>query len=278
MTTMKKTLTILMLALAVSRVSATLNTWNLNIGWTGDATAVGGNTIANNGLATPTLYTGNISLNNVMGSGPGNYNALSSTYNAGNGDVASLASVVAMTVTLNVSGGYNGDLYAYLIAPDGTTAILINNADYASQINNDGSSVVSLTLADASSYAPGVLGTGALVSGTDNGAVGSAAAGTLTGQYNPYQNLNEIMGMALLNHGGVGVIGDWTLGIAYAPQAGEDANGNGDAMLTSWSLNLTVVPEPVDLALGIFAAMLLALAGVNRYWRPAPKAEAKLEA
>ena len=277
MTTMKKTLTILMLALAVSRVSATLNTWNLNIGWTGDATAVGGNTIANNGLATPTLYTGNISLNNVMGSGSG-YNTLSSTYNAGNGDVASLASVVAMTVTLNVSGGYNGDLYAYLIAPDGTTAILINNADYASQINNDGSSVVSLTLADASSYAPGVLGTGALVSGTDNGAVGSAAAGTLTGQYNPYQNLNEIMGMALLNHGGVGVIGDWTLGIAYAPQAGEDANGNGDAMLTSWSLNLTVVPEPVDLALGIFAAMLLALAGVNRYWRPAPKAEAKLEA
>ena len=43
--------------------------------------------------------------------------------------------------------------------------------------------------------------------------------------------------------------------------------GGGTSTLNSWSLNITVVPEPVTLALGLFAAMLLALAGVRHFWR-----------
>jgi len=41
--------------------------------------------------------------------------------------------------------------------------------------------------------------------------------------------------------------------------------------LDSWTLNLTVVPEPVTLALGLFVAMLLALAGIKRTWTPQAK-------
>jgi len=43
--------------------------------------------------------------------------------------------------------------------------------------------------------------------------------------------------------------------------------GGGTSTLNSWSLNITVVPEPVTLALWMFAVMLLALAGVRHFWR-----------
>ena len=34
--------------------------------------------------------------------------------------------VLELTVELNISGGYNGDLYAYLVAPNGTLVVLMN--------------------------------------------------------------------------------------------------------------------------------------------------------
>jgi hypothetical protein len=46
--------------------------------------------------------------------------------------------------------------------------------------------------------------------------------------------------------------------------------GGGQAYLDSWTLNLTVVPEPVALALGLFVAMLIALAGIKCCWQVKP--------
>jgi len=61
--------------------------------------------------------------------------------------------------------------------------------------------------------------------------------------------------------------GQWTLFFA------DLTKGGGQAQLNGWSLDITPVPEPVDLALGLFAAMLLGYAGVNQFWRPVPKSE-----
>jgi hypothetical protein len=55
--------------------------------------------------------------------------------------------------------------------------------------------------------------------------------------------------------------GNWTLFFA------DTTPGGGQAQLTGWSLDITVVPEPVNVALGCFVTMLLAMAGVRRVWR-----------
>jgi hypothetical protein len=48
----------------------------------------------------------------------------------------------------------------------------------------------------------------------------------------------------------------------------DEVAGGGQAILNGWSLNITAVPEPANLALGLFVAMLLALKGVRWAWQP----------
>ena len=83
---------------------------------------------------------------------------------------------------------------------------------------------------------------------------GETSGSILTGTYQARDSLSAFNGSA--------ANGAWTLFFA------DLASGGGTAELTGWSLNLTVVPEPVELALGLFAAMLLALAGLKRLCRP----------
>ena len=172
--------------------------------------------------------------------------------------------VVAAAVTLNISGGYNGDLYAYLVAPDGTVQLLLNqpgnlsgsgmNVTLTSYLMNSGGFVVN--------GAPG--GDQTLTASTQPG-IQSAndSGGTLTGSYQPSDSLLYQSEYNAQHYGGTGPLanGTWTLFFA------DMTSGGGDATLNSWTLNLAVVPEPVTLALGLFATMLLALAGVKRCWR-----------
>jgi len=149
--------------------------------------------------------------------------------------------VLGITVNLNVSGGYNGNLYAYLVAPNGTLVMLLNRPGSGSgnPMGYAGSGFNNITLADAGtqSIQTTVEPPGVAVTGTYN------AAGTL-GTFN-----------------GSVANGKWELFFA------DMMKGGGTSTLTSWSLDITVVPEPVTLALGLFAAMLLALAGVRHFWR-----------
>ena len=52
----------------------------------------------------------------------------------------------------------------------------------------------------------------------------------------------------------------WTLFFA-------DTSAGGTTTLNGWSLGITAVPEPVNVALGCFVVMVLAMAGVRRGWR-----------
>ena len=55
--------------------------------------------------------------------------------------------------------------------------------------------------------------------------------------------------------------GAWTLFFA-------DGVTGDETTVTGWSLSITAVPEPVTMALGLFAVMLLALSGLRWAWQP----------
>ena len=150
--------------------------------------------------------------------------------------------VLGITVNLSVSGGYNGNLYAYLVAPNGTMVVLLNRPGATgNSMGYAGSGFNSITLSDAGTQ--NIQTTwetpGAQVTGTYNAAGGSSA-------------LNAFNGSS--------ANGNWELFFA------DMVKGGGTSTVTGWSLNITVVPEPVTLALGIFAAMLLVLGGLRRCW------------
>ena len=137
--------------------------------------------------------------------------------------------ISAISVAFNVSGGYNGDLYAYL--SHGST--LVQLLDPNSNLGGAGFNVT-------------------MVGGTGN-PIPTSGSGVISGTtYTAYQDL------AAFNTANPN--GAWTLFFAD--------RGPGDvSQLDSFTLSITAVPEPVTLALGLFVAMLLALAGLRWAWQ-----------
>jgi len=151
--------------------------------------------------------------------------------------------MIGVTVGLNVSGGYDGNLYAYLISPTGTLVVLMDHPGSAPFYAAGSGMTVTL---DSSA-------------GTGIQSVAETYRQNLAGTYAPLGNLSGIAAPG--GNDGTGN-GTWTLFFA------DLTRGGGQAYLDSWTLNLTVVPEPVTLSLGLFAAMLIALAGLRRVWTP----------
>jgi hypothetical protein len=146
--------------------------------------------------------------------------------------------VGSLTVTLDVSGGYNGFLYAYLVAPNGNMAMLLNGPGTSggNPYGYSGSGL-NITLSDA---ATGGIDTtpetaGAVLNGTYQ------AAGALTGLSGSVAD------------------GTWTLFFADLGQ------GGGQPELTGWSLDITAVPEPVNFAMAIFGMGAIGVGTVRVY-------------
>ena len=164
---------------------------------------------------------------------------------------ASGATVGSLTVSLSVSGGYNGNLYSYLVAPNGTMVMLLNQPGVTggNPFGYAGSGL-NVTLTDATTLGgnpvTGIQSTtetpGQLFSGTYN------AAGTLGTFNNSSAN------------------GEWTLFFA------DMVPGGGQAQLTGWSLDITPVPEPVNVAMAIFGVGFIGV-GVVRVYRNSRKAK-----
>ena len=134
-------------------------------------------------------------------------------------------SINNISVTLNLSGGYNGDIYAYL---------------------SHGSQIAYLLNPN-----PSVSGSGfniTLVEGTGS-AIPTGGSGTLTGTYTAYSDL------ATFNS--TDPNGNWTLFFA-------DMSPGDTSTLNSFSISITAVPEPVNVALAIFGVALLGT-GVARW-------------
>ena len=148
------------------------------------------------------------------------------------------ATVSGLTVDLSISGGYNGNLYAYLVAPNGTMVLLLNQpgATIGNPFGYAGSGL-NVTLSDT---AAGSIQTTPETSGS-----------TFSGNY-------QAAG-TLANFNGSVADGNWTLFFA------DETAGGGQAILNGWSLNITAVPEPANIALVIFGVGFIGVAAVRGY-------------
>jgi hypothetical protein len=149
--------------------------------------------------------------------------------------------IVNVTMTLDISGGNNGDLYGYL-SYDGVLVTLINRPGVS------GSNPL------------GAMGSGFNVTLTDSAVVNvnnasETPGAVLTGTY----NVNGSPGMPgngsaafQSAYSGLDPNGTWTLFLA------NESSGGDPSELVSWSLSIDTVPEPTNVALGIFGVCAVA--------------------
>lgn len=151
-------------------------------------------------------------------------------------------SLSSLTVTLNISGGYNGDLYGYL-SYKGTLVTLLN------RVGTGGGDVF-----------------GYATSGFNNVTLADGSASNIHGVATPGSGISytpDDGSLASLN--GTDPNGTWTL--FFADMSG----GGGTSVLNGWSLNVTAVPEPINVALAVFGGFLGIVtfarsASVRQWW------------
>jgi hypothetical protein len=174
----------------------------------------------------------------------GNPNGVTSTLTVGG-----LAPVISeVVVYLNVSGGFDGDLYATLNlgGSSGTTVVLLNRIG-SSPENPFGSSAAGFGDSTGTTYEFSL----------------SDAAATSIHNYDGTGSSYQPDGGTLSSFNGLDPDGDWILFIA------DMASGGGDSpsTLVSWGLDITAVPEPVNAALGVFAGIGLVVVAQQTLWR-----------
>jgi len=149
----------------------------------------------------------------------------------------------AVSVQLNLTGGYNGDLLAYLTY-GGQTITLLNRVGTGS-----GSSY---------GYADAGLNL-TLVDGAANGNIHNYQTGVgyapLIGNGSAWQPDSGGTTFAS-TFNGLNPNGTWSLFIS-------DLSGGGQSTLVDWSLGITPVPEPVNVALGLFGVTFGGLAVIR---------------
>jgi subtilisin-like proprotein convertase family protein len=171
--------------------------------------------------------------------------------------------ITEVTVTLNISGGYNGDLYAYLSHGPGF-AVLLNRVGVGTTTSGSspagyGDSGFAITLSS---------GAAANVHFYQNNGP-EYSNGQLTGQWQPdgrgidpgsAASAFDAPGSANFNSFlGANPNGNWTLFFA-------DLSPGGNSTMNGFSVSVSAVPEPVNLALGVFGGLLAAVA-LCRWWR-----------
>jgi hypothetical protein len=147
-------------------------------------------------------------------------------------------SLSSVSVTLSVSGGNNSGLYAYLTY-NGTLAVLLNRPGVTSTTPfGDTSAGLTQTLTGTALYS----GVSPLASYTSFTTPGTSTA----------LNDNSL-------YGGMDPNGTWTLFFA------DVSAGGGNATLNGWSLDITAVPEPVNVAIIIFGVGFIGVGAIRNY-------------
>lgn len=162
--------------------------------------------------------------------------------------------ITSLSISFDISGGYNGDLYAYLSHGSGYTVLLnrtgvgeSTSGSSASGYADTGFAITLSSLGGANMHfyrnsSPVFNGSGQLT-GTwqpdgrtiDPGSVPSAFDAAGTADFGSFTGVNPN--------------GSWTLYFA-------DLSPGSVATLNSFMLDIQAVPEPVNLALGFFAGVV----------------------
>lgn len=154
--------------------------------------------------------------------------------------------IQSVSVSLDISGGFNGDLYAYLDGPNGGYAVLLNRTGVSGgNMFGYADTGFNITLSDAAANS---------VHFYQSDSYSLNGSGQLEGTWqpdgeaiNPDSPAADFTGAQtamLSSFDDTDPNGTWTLFVA-------DVGSGGEATLNSWSLSLTtaVVPEPSTLAL-----------------------------
>jgi hypothetical protein len=167
-----------------------------------------------------------------------------------------LPTISDIQVKLNISGGYNGDLYAY-ISYGGVLVPLLNRVGVTATGGGNsfgyGDTGFDVTLSSAGANDVHFYG---------NHSPSFNGSGQLTGTWQPDgraidpqsspSTFDSASRVSFGSYNGLNPNGTWTLFIA-------DLSAGGQSQLVSWELDITAVPEPVNVALGIFAGVFLAV-------------------
>ena len=161
--------------------------------------------------------------------------------------------VLDVDVKLNISGGYNGDLYVYLTHSSGFSVLLNRAGRTSGNAFGYGDAGFNITLNDSAA--------------TDIHNYGGNGGAQLTGNWQPdARNVDPATvtdassrSAFLSAFNSLDPNGTWTLFVA-------DVSGGDQSTLVSWELDITAVPEPTTVALGIFGGVLALFCGV-RLWR-----------
>ena len=166
--------------------------------------------------------------------------------------------ITDVSVTLNISGGYNGDLYAYISHGAGF-AVLLNQAGRTATseygYSTPGFAITFNTSATADIHNYQSLGAAYNGNGQVTGSWAADGRNVAPGQ--PYAPTERTAGLGSFT--GVDPNGDWVIYF-------RDASAGGISYLNSFSVGVTAVPEPVNVALGVFAAVTFLVQG-GRAWR-----------
>ncbi len=155
-----------------------------------------------------------------------------------------------VNVRLNITGGYNGDLYGYLV---------LNNGDGTFQsilLNRVGVTATDAFGSSASGFTVTLTGDSMLssfnihdVTPTSGGIY--LADGRVANPATVTDATAVTAGLDVLN--GKNANGTWTLFLA-------DFSSGDTSTLVSWGLDISVVPEPITYALMIFGAVVMTVA------------------
>ena len=167
--------------------------------------------------------------------------------------------ISSISVTLNISGGYNGDLYAYLSHGSQTLVLLDRVGVSSSSAYGFSTAGLNVILSDLGS---------ANIHGVSSPTSGGTylADGQTTSPLASSSSFSATGGSATFGNTFSGdPSGNWTLFFA-------DVSGGGVSTLNGFSVDITAVPEPINTALGIFLGLWGALAGVGCLLRVRNKA------
>jgi len=161
----------------------------------------------------------------------------------------------SVSVTLNISGGYNGDLYAY-VSHDGALVPLLNRVGVGTgNAFGYSTSGLNVTLSDA-----GPLNIH-WVSAPSSGGIYQPDGRTISplssaGSFSTSPTVSFASAFGSSNPNG-----SWTLFVA------DVSAGGGQSVLQGWSLDVTAVPEPVNVALGLFGVVVVGVRAARWFQR-----------
>ena len=161
-----------------------------------------------------------------------------------------LNQITDITVKLNLAGGFNGDLYAYLTY-NNVLVPLVNRVGVGTgNAFGYGDSGLNITLTASGAnnihFYQNVVGYATSIANGSNWRPDGRAISPLSSP----SAFDAAGTMSFADYVNMNPNGTWTLFIA------DVSGGGGTPQLTSWELDITAVPEPVNVALGIFTALL----------------------